>query len=76
MEINTQSASLHSLVAVESSMQQMCSAAQCISSKYVCMYVINIYLVSAPLRVFSGALKGCSESVPNNMEQFTVWHDW
>ena len=30
------------------------------------MYVFNIYLVSAPLRGFSGALKGCSESVPNN----------
>ena len=30
------------------------------------MYVFNIFLVSAPLRGFSGALKGCSESVPNN----------
>ena len=30
------------------------------------VYVFNIYLVSAPLRGFSGALKGCSESVPNN----------
>ena len=33
---------------------------------YICMYVFNIYLVSAPSRGFSGALKGCSESVPNN----------
>ena len=30
------------------------------------MYVINIFSVSAPLRGFSGALKGSSESVPKN----------
>ena len=30
------------------------------------MYVFNIFLVSAPLRGFSGALVGCSESVPNH----------
>ena len=28
---------------------------------YVCMYVINIYLVSAPLRAFPGALMNCSK---------------
>ena len=39
---------------------------QSICIMYVCMYVFNIYLVSAPLRGFSGALKGCSQSVPNN----------
>ena len=32
---------------------------------YVCMY-LAFFLVSAPLKGFSGALKGCSESVLNN----------
>ena len=37
-----------------------------LTGMFVCMYVYNIYLVSAPLRGFSVALKGCPESVPNN----------
>ena len=43
------------------------------------MYVINIYLVSAPLRVFSGALMNCSKWMPKQMRldhffrAVTVW---